>query len=438
MSLLRNSLLVALLTPAAAAVFIAGAFWYYYGFYGTGYDAPGDVTIAHDQIVIPIAPISEFAEPPEVRSGVLLIDLVHINNFEVDELAPLLTRVAESGYDVEFLGEVESPSPPIPFRIFLLEEGLRRADSLAIFMPQDAYAEEEVALIRNFVDKGGRLLLVGDPGRHHHINSVASEFGLLFQDDFLYNVVEHELNYRNIFLRDFLPDEITEGLGQIALYTSGSIRSGVPLATTDGNTLSSTVESTSPFATIARGDSGVVAIHDFTFFIPPQDVIADNTRLIANIADYLTGTTRSFTLTDFPHFLDGNVELLLGESSLFATGTGVRNLLSGFEISAEVAGIENLLKNTLFLGLYDNAPNVAQYLEVAGIQIGDTVRTPFTPAIPAEGTGLILLHQGRGDRQVLVVLADTEFALFQLVGQLSSGRFRDGLVGDLIGVYSFQ
>ena len=77
-------------------------------------------------------------------------------------------------------------------------------------------------------------------------------------------------------------------------------------------------------------------------------------------------------------------------------------------------------------------------LEVAGIQVGDTVRTPFSPAIPKPSTGILLLHQGHDGRQVLTVLGDTESSLQSVVELLRSGRFRSGLVSDLIRVFQFE
>jgi len=39
------------------------------------------------------------------------------------------------------------------------------------------------------------------------------------------------------------------------------------------------------------------------------------------------------------------------------------------------------------------------------------------------------------ERQVLVILGDSESALRDVVVRLSRGSFRDGLVGDFVGVY---
>ena len=425
-----------LLFPVGAGAFIGGAYLY---FYQGGYHAPPTVRVPFESIVVPTASVAGFVEAPTPREGVFLLDVAHSNNFDEAELSPLLSRVASRGYTIEFLGERDhggASSPPGRVRLALLEEKLREADSFAVILPQDAYAKEEVDVIERYVEKGGRLLLIGDPSRHDHINSVAEEFGITFQDGFLYNVVEHDLNYRNIFLSDFLPNELTQGLGRITLYTAGSIQSGVSLVTTDGNTYSSTIQRTAPFAPVVKArDGGVLGIFDITFMIPPQDALTDNSRFIANIADFLTNGQRSFELVDFPHFFSGPVDILLGQSSLFPAGTAMKSLLLTFETPSELRGVEDLLQDTVFLGLYEDARDVAQYLSLARIQVGETLRTPFTPAISPDSTGMVLLHQGPGGRRVLIVLGDTESALHRLVELLGTGRFRTGLVSDSIGVY---
>lgn len=117
--------------------------------------------------------------------------------------------------------------------------------------PNEPYTKEE----RRFVDKGGRLLLIGDPTRSQQINTLSEEFGLSFQPGFLYNQVDFDLNHRNIVVRDFFPDPVTEGFAEVTFYTVGTIRSAGPaLDYTGGNTLSSIVEGMEPFYPLARAN----------------------------------------------------------------------------------------------------------------------------------------------------------------------------------------
>jgi len=156
--------------------------------------------------------------------------------------------------------------------------------------------------------------------------------------------------------------------------------------------------------------------------------------LIANIADFLTTSRREFDFADFPHFFDGQVDILLGRSSLLNAGAQMKNVLSGFQLASQIQGVEDIKRDTVYLGLYDDAFNVAQYLQLAGIQVDDDLRTPFTPAIDRAGTGVAILHRS-GQRRVLVILGDTAENVTGVLDRLGSGDFRDGLVGDFVGVY---
>ena len=115
-------------------------------------------------------------------------------------------------------------------------------------------------------------------------------------------------------------------------------------------------------------------------------------------------------------------------------GAQMKGLLDELQVSSQIKDVESLNQDSVYLGLYADAVNVTQYLQLAGVQIEDTIRTPFAPDIAHEDTAVVILHQSSG-RQVLVILADTPESLASVLDQLSSGDFRDGLLGDFVGVY---
>ena len=77
---------------------------------------------------------------------------------------------------------------------------------------------------------------------------------------------------------------------------------------------------------------------------------------------------------------------------------------------------------------------MVHYLDIAGVQVGATLRTPFTANIDASGTAVVLLQQD-GRRNVLIILGSGPGAVSEMVRQLATGQFRSGLVGDFLGVY---
>ena len=364
-----RKLAVVALFPLFAAVTVAGAFLF---FYPGRYDPPASVDIPFQQITSPgVAPgVAVDSDTAQVRRGLMLVDALHVNSFEEEEVVTLKSWVANRGYDVEVVGgfapvEVEA-------RLTLLEDKLRRADSFLVVLPRVGYSEAEVDLVERFVEKGGKLLLISDPTRPSRINILAKRFGVEFQPDYLFNTLEYDLNFRHIFVRDFQPAPITSGLDTIALYIAGSVRSsGHGLAFTDVNTRSSLVEAAEDFYPIAWGESqNVLAIGDFTFMVPPYNSLVDNGKFLSNLADYLTDSRREFDLEDFPHFYvgrpDDSVDILLGQPSLWSVGTDMRNGLSAYGLSSEVRGLEDVSRDTAFLGLYEDALRVGQYLQAAG------------------------------------------------------------------------
>ncbi len=427
---MASKLALLALLPLSAAIAFGIAFLI---FYRGGYEPPPTVDLPVQELTAPQLDPEAFVDSavPEVKRGLLLVDFMHANAFSKSEILTLSARVSGRGYEVEFAEPDGGPGS--------LEEKLRRADSFLVILPQVPYSEEEASLVESFVRKGGKLLLVSDPTRTSQVNTLAARFGLEFRPDYLYNQEEYDLNFQNIIVREFQPEELTLGLGAITLYTAGSIRSAGPgLAIAGAGTRSSVLESADPLYPIAEGDSrNVLAIADFTFMVPPQNSLLDNDRLISNVADYLTSSEREYDLADFPHFYEadapGGVDILLGRPSLWDIGIAIKNGLSGYRVSSEIRAVEDLSQDTLFLGLYEDAISVSQYLQAAGVRIDDALSTPFAEALDPVGTSVVVLDRNQ-DRHVLVVLAHSPEALYNAVANLLSGEFRGDLVTDFVGV----
>ena len=424
---IRKSVLFVLIPVFALGFFIGALLFFYRG----GYEPPPQAQIPFDEIQRAPASPGSFVDRPsrQSREGVLLVDAAHRNSFQPGEVVSLLNRIGPRGYEIEYLGDATQ-----------LEESLRGADSFLVILPRDSYSSQEADLVEKFAGKGGEVLLIGDPTRRHDINSLAGRFGLDFQPDYLYNVHENDLNFQNIYVRDFQPDQLTQGLTEIVLYTAGSVKSSGPgLAFTDNtNTRSSITDQIEQFQPLVRGNrNNVLALYDLTFMIPPQDSILDNGQLISNLADFLTTGSRDFDLPDFPNYLDGEVDILVEQPSLFSLGVDLKNGLSEAGVGATLRGVEDIARDTIILGLYADSPRAARYLAESGIQLGEDLSTPFASNIELEDTALILLDRNQ-DRDALVILGDSTDSLKDAVKQLTSGDFRSGLVDDFVGVYKIE
>lgn len=298
------------------------------GFYYSGfYQAPPTEMPSYEHIVVSEVPSTEYFDVYEEGEGTILIDLTHNNDFDVEELNVLISRLISRGLTIKFLGVGEELEEEL-LREEEEEEGeeeelgeeekkeeeeedeeeeeeelgeeLLVANAFIIVCPQDEFSEEERETISEFVSNGGKLLLIGDPTRRGEINSLSLKFGLIFEPDYLYNLKENDANYKNIFITEFEENEITKDLEKIALYTAGSITSadgGVALV--DENTFSSLIETRKRLSPIAQtNELGVLAIYDLTFITEPYNGIGDNNQLISNIADWLASPAEELKLEE--------------------------------------------------------------------------------------------------------------------------------------------
>ncbi|MFB0559484.1 MAG: hypothetical protein ACETVS_03005 [Dehalococcoidales bacterium] len=305
---------VAILLVGIIIVVLGRDFFYYSG----SYSPPPTEIPDYEKIDVPMPPSTEFSDTYEQAEGTVLIDSAHYNSFDIEELNVLTLRLISRGLTIDFfktgdvlekelLGEeveeekeeaeeeeaeqevVEEEKEGSNQEEEALEEEKELPDVFIVVCPQREFSKKERETVDEFVNNGGKLLLIADPTRRSRMNSLSLDFGLIFEPDYLYNIKEYDANYRNIFVSEFEENEITNNLEKIALYTTGSISSdNCSIAFSDENTFSSLVETREKLSPIAlANESKVLAIHDLTFMIEPHNGILDNNQLIANIADWL-------------------------------------------------------------------------------------------------------------------------------------------------------
>jgi len=293
---------IAIVLAGILVVFLGRGFFFYSGFYSP----PPTEMPSYEDIIAPAVPSTEFSDIYEEGEGTILIDLAHDNAFDKEELNVLILRLVSRGLTIEFFNvgddleekllgeedEEEGDEEDLEEELLGeedLEEKLPVPSAFILVCPQEEFSKEERETIGNFVNNGGKLLLIADPTRRGKMNSLSLDFGLIFESDYLYNMKENDANYRNIFVTEFKENGITKNLEKIALYTVGSISSAeYGIAFVDENTFSSLIESRRELSFIALGKEGkVLAIYDLTFITEPYNGILDNNQLISNIADWL-------------------------------------------------------------------------------------------------------------------------------------------------------
>lgn len=342
-----------------------------------------DVT---DVPTVPTPEASQFADDPVVGDGLVLIDQAHDNQFTLEEMTFLDGRLAARGFDL------------LSYDGGDLATALRPANAFIVIAPLVSYSESEVLAVSNFVSRGGRLLMIGDPSRFGinieedpvfgpvlnietnklPLNSLANAFDLVFNGDYLYNTLENEGNFRNIILEP-KGDVVNDNISKLAFYGSHSLEvgpQGEAVLTGDDNTWSSATDRPGGRILAASSHEGnVLALGDIHFFLPPYHTVFDNSRFIAQIADFLTDSSeRGLVLGDFPYFYQTAVNLVyVGQPDLGAGNFDeIIALQNAFQATGKTIALANeadASNDTLYVGLYNQAEEIADLLAAADITL---------------------------------------------------------------------
>lgn len=228
---------------------------------------------------------AETSTAPMTDAGgkkVVLVDLSHQNAFLRDELVMLVSEIVSRDAVVRYA------TSSMDFRLALQE-----ATSLLVISPTREFSNDELTAIRDFVEKGNRLLVINEPTRASPTaaNGLSGDFGITFGNDYLYSLNEYDGIYRNIYITQYRASELTDGLKKIVLYTASSVYSKTGgIAFTDNETFSSEAERpTESTVIVFKEAEGIAAIGDMTFLTEPYCYIEDNYRLLTNVAAFLTG-----------------------------------------------------------------------------------------------------------------------------------------------------
>ncbi|NIS81708.1 MAG: hypothetical protein GTO14_16220 [Anaerolineales bacterium] len=322
----RNRIWIAI--GAFVLPIIVRGFW----FYERVYRAPSSIsTPGYAELVLPVSPTGSeptAVEKPEAKEKIVLVDWAHSNQFNITEIEDFLDNLTASGASVELVpGAFDRGGPPLGQR-------LKYASAYVVIAPQDAFTPQTVQLVSRFVSRGGRLLVISDPTRGGNnasfegyfgenfpaviaANSLLVPFDIAFSDDYLYNLLQNEGNFRNVLFHSFAEDPLTEGLTTTAFYGARSVttHTGIPLIIGDDNTFSSRTDTSGDHTVVMRSsDGGVLAIGDLTFLTNPYQQVADNPLFIARLIEFLIGGDLTRDFTDYPYIFRDPVAILKTET----------------------------------------------------------------------------------------------------------------------------
>lgn len=376
------------------------------------------------------------AAEPDLRGGPVVVDFAHFNQINAAGLQPLAAALAQRGlatriwlsdvdpFTVESIGE-------IPDQADALGAQLADASALVVISPYIWWQPGEIDVLESFVADGGRLLLISDPDivgdAAVYMNLLSERFGIVFNDDYLYDTTRNDENYTHFFLDRFEDAAARLAGSTIAMYGGRSISGDVTAeARSAPTTLSSRRTGVSGFTTVAiggdsgRGTSGrVLALTDFDVLTEPNVVRFDNQRLVDFTADFLAAGERDAGVADFPASLGKQVTLLIGAEGALSADTlllgarlqrrleetGRTLTLAGApqaQIAAELAPASHTAVTTTNVLTSTPAPTVAS----AGAAV------PPTAAITAQSVTPARAAQAVEDDAVSdrVILADYDYA----------------------------
>lgn len=235
------------------------------------------------------------------RGRRILIDVSHGNRVNREDLQPLVSGLVRAGHDVQLLQNRRD-----------LDTRLRDTDAFVVVDPAKPYSSSEVDRVNTFTDRGGRLLIVGEPNinqiqsgllgttiskQRSHITTLASSYGISFDTEFIYNVQNNDGNYKHV-LSSPPPNRSISGVNRTAQYTAApvNIRKGKRLliAAKGSKQLGVDERGRYPIA-VQNSAQNVTAVGDASLFSPVRSSVADNEKFIAYIGSFLVTGTRNLS-----------------------------------------------------------------------------------------------------------------------------------------------
>jgi hypothetical protein len=422
--------------------------FYYQGIYSNpGLQTPNFADKIVPQPPTPAANATAVFEP--VRGKVVLIDKFHDNLFDPSEIEPLVTAFSARGARVEYQTDEQS-----------LALSLKYASAYLVFSPAKAYNVEDLLAVQQFIASGGRLLVFSDPTRAllsydmfgsptnlpdvNYSNPLIAPSGLVFVNDYLYNLEENEGNFRNVKFTQFADNPLTQGLQMVVFYGAHSVRAenGTALTVGSSKTFSSLTDQGGSLTTLAlSANQQVLAAGDFSFMTNPYNQVADNTRLLGQIANFALSGERQPTLANFPYLFQRPVSLVpSGELYLTSEALGpvanLQKILNAVNLPLNPRLEPKADEDLILLGTFDSGKSLQPYLRPFKLdltKVGETLTIPEIGKISSEGNGLLLFtHTAKTN--TLILLAPQSADLPGFIDQVASGNLSGCVLTGQVGV----
>ncbi len=359
---------------------LARTLWYYQGIYQrtTPVATPDYANMTASQPTLATPVVKTSSSPVD---STVLVDMAHNNLFSLSEVAPLTNSLENDGARLDtYTGSTS------------LADDLKHTDSFVVIAPLQPFTTTEMDAVSHFIDQGGRMLVITDPTRNSlsgtagttsstttvgqvNINGVdvanllLAPFDIAFNDDYVYNLASNEGNFRNVIYKQFGQDPLTKGVSQIVFYSAHSlITSQTGLIQGDQSTLSSLTDQGGSLEVAAvTSHDQVLALGNLTFLINPYNQVADNSKFIQNVADFLVGSKKSLILADFPYLFKRPVTILSTagirkDSSLLSTISQLQKAVAAQNLPIQLADQPVPGSDLLVLGTFPPGQDLSAFI----------------------------------------------------------------------------
>ena len=237
----------------------------------------------------------------------VVVDTTRSQRITPESLAPMANALTESGATVRFTGRASSAAR---YGTGGLNESLQSADAYVVFGAKQPYTDAELAGLKAFTDAGGRVLVLNEPQRQapsilsllggssmsagapSPLVPLTSEYGVTYDNGYLYNMADNANNYRNVYATPAGDSALTEGVERTVFHESVSVTGGESVLTaTEGTELSATRRADT-YPVLTRSDN-LVAVGDTSVMSQEYVYRADNEVLVGNLLDFLVSGEKS-------------------------------------------------------------------------------------------------------------------------------------------------
>ena len=472
----RSNLLIVLISLLLPI--LARGLWFYQGVYVR---IPSAQSPDYESFTIPQPILSTpftIEAKAESQRLVVLFDDAHNNLFSMPEIDPLTNAIITLGGDVKVLEDKND-----------LRDSLKEVNALVLIAPNNKYSDQELRYITEFVQRGGRLLVISDPTRVTqeyyesveanvaYANQVLEPFNLSFQTDYIYSITHNEGNYRNVYVKAKEENPLTSKVISAVFYGAHTIiGQHIPLLIGDETTLSSQTDQGSGLSVAAMAlNERVLALGDMAFITAPFNQVEDNYQLLVNVAQFLVGSPRTRTLADFPDVFTRPVIVLqdaefdFSQDMLSELAEIQVNYLTD-DITFSMADAPQSGSDLLVMGLYPPSEDLQPYTDALGIIFNgsttiavptqsteitsqstspeESTPTPFPAIRPSTGKSFsvpgfgqvpnrgfsFILYSQTDERNTLVLLAESKDDLLDLLKMVNNGSLLGCMLQDQIAV----